>query len=152
MIRRPSWFSARLADLGAQARRGEITDNRAVRLLARAVLANPPLLAVVVHDFADRELGRWHLRRGTPDAEPALFPALPGALDVAPGRFVGQASMTRADWRNHLAIAQARRDNAIVGANAHFAKVLAAYNEVMPLLATDSMTTAQALRRRRPAA
>jgi hypothetical protein len=151
MIRRPNWFTARLADLGAQARRGEITDNRAVRLLARAVLANPPLLAVVVHDFADRELGRWHLRRDAPDAEPALFPALPGALDVAPGRFVGQASMTRHDWQMHLRMAEARRDNAIAGAKRHYAAVRAAYDTVMPLLASDTMTTAEALRRR-PAA
>jgi hypothetical protein len=151
MIRRPAWFTTRLADLGAQARRGEITDNRAVRLLARAVLANPPLLAVVAHDFADRELGRWHLRRGAPDAEPALFPALPGALDVAPGVFRSQASMTRRDWAMHLRMAEARRDNAIAGAKRHYAAVRAAYDTVMPLLASDTMTTAEALRRR-PAA
>jgi hypothetical protein len=89
---------------------------------------------------------------GAPDDEPALFPALPGALDVAPGVFRTQANMTRADWRNHMAIAEARRDNAIAGAKRHFAAVLAAYETVMPLLASDTMTTAEALRRKRPAA
>jgi hypothetical protein len=152
MIRRPAWFSALLATLGTQARNGEITDDRATRLLARAVLADAPLLAVLAHDFAGRELGRWHCRRGGADAQPALFPALPGALDVAPGTFRSQASMTRHDWQMHLRIAEARRDNAIAGAEAHFADVLAVYNTVMPLLASATMTTAEALRHRPPAA
>ena len=80
-----------------------------------------------------------------------LFPGLPAALDVAPGNFRQQGDMTRHDWTTHLAIAEARRDNAIEGAKSHFALVLAAYNKVMPLLSDESMTTAEALRRHRAA-
>jgi len=56
--------------------------------------------------------------------------------------------MTRHDWEMHLKIAQARRDNAIEGAKAHYAAVLAAYNRVMPLLTDATITTAEALRGR----
>ena len=59
--------------------------------------------------------------------------------------------MTRHDWQMHLRIAENRRDNAIDGAKTHFDRVLAAYDEVMPLLTTDTMTTAEALRRGRAA-
>jgi len=147
-VKIPPWFSARLADLGARVRGGEISDDRAVTTLSRAVLADRPLMAVLAADFSGRELGRWLRRRGGPDPQPALFTALPGALDVAPGTFRSQASMTRHDWAMHLRIAQNRRDNAIDGAKAHFAEVLAAYQAVIPLLTSDEMTTAEALRRK----
>ena len=148
----PAWFTAQLADAGARVRRGEISDSRAVTALSRSVLASRPLMAMLAADFARRELAGWLRRRGEPGEQPALFPALPAVLDVAPGTFRAQASMTRHDWQMHLKIAENRRDNAIEGAKAHFAKVLAAYNEIMPLLASDEMTTAEALRRRRRAA
>jgi hypothetical protein len=150
-LKTPAWFSARLAETGARVRASEISDNRAVTALSRSVLASRPLMAMLATDFARRELARWLRRRGQPGEQPARFPALPAELDVAPGTFRTQESMTRHDWQMHLKIAENRRDNAIDGAKAHFASVLAAYNEVMPLLTTDTMTTAEALRRGRAA-
>lgn len=150
-MKTPAWFSAQLAEAGTRVRRGEISDNRAVTALSRSALASKPLMATLAADFARRELARWLRRRGQPADQGALFPALPVELDVAPGTFRAQGSMTRHDWEMHLKIAENRRDNAIEGAKAHFASVLAAYDEVMPLLTSDTMTTAEALRRGRAA-
>jgi hypothetical protein len=151
-LKTPAWFSARLADIGTRVRAGEITEDRAVSDLSRSVTANRPLMAMLAAEFCGRELGRWLRRRGRPGEQGALFPALPEQLDVAPGTFRAQGAMTRHDWQMHLRIAQNRRDNAIDGAKAHFASVLAAYSTVMPLLTSDEMTTAEALRRRTLAA
>jgi hypothetical protein len=150
-LKTPTWFSAQLAEAGTRVRRGEVSDDRAVTALSRSVLASKPLMGVLAADFARRELNRWLRRRGQPGEQGALFPALPAELDVAPGAFRSQESMTRHDWMMHLKIAENRRENAIEGAKAHFASVLAAYDEVMPLLTTDTMTTAEALRRGRAA-
>ena len=150
-MKTPAWFSAQLAEAGTRVRRSELSDNRAVTALSRSILASKPLMAQLAADFARRELNRWLRRRGLPGEQIALFPALPLELDVAPGTFRAQGSMTRHDWTMHLKIAENRRDNAIDGAKTHFASVLAAYEEVMPLLTTDKMTTAEALRRGRAA-
>jgi hypothetical protein len=150
-MKTPAWFSAQLADAGIRVRRGEISDNRSITALSRSILASKPLMAQLAADFARRELARWLRRRGQPADQAALFPALPAELDVAPGTFRTQGSMTRHDWMMHLKIAENRRDNAIEGAKTHFASVLAAYDEVMPLLTSDTMTTAEALRRGRAA-
>jgi hypothetical protein len=150
-MKTPAWFSDRLAETGAKVGAGEITDSRAVTALSRSILASKPLMAQLAADFARRELARWLRRRGRPCDQAALFPALPAELDVAPGTFCTQGSMTRHDWEMHLKIAENRRDNAIDGAKTHFASVLAAYDEVMPLLTTDTMTTSEALRRGRAA-
>jgi hypothetical protein len=150
-MKTPAWFSAQLADAGTRVRRGELSDNRAITALSRSILASKPLMATLAADYARRELASWLRRRDQPGGQAALFPALPVELDVAPGTFRPQGSMTRHDWQMHLKIAENRRDNAIEGAKAHFASVLAAYDEVMPLLTTDTMTTAEALRRGRAA-
>ena len=150
-MKTPAWFSAQLADAATRVRRGELSDNRAVTALSRSILASRPLMAMLAADFARRELNRWLRRRGQPGDQAALFPALVAELDVAPGTFRSQGSMTRHDWHMHLKIAENRRDNAIDGAKAHFASVIAAYDEVMPLLTSDTMTTAEALRRGRAA-
>jgi hypothetical protein len=143
----PRWFSEKIAELGTRVLSGEISRDSAVAALMDAIIANRSAAAELAAGYADRELGKW-LRRQGGDEQPALFPGLPGALDVAPGTFREQGDMTRHDWEMHLNIAQARRDNAIEGAKAHYAEVLAAYNRVMPLLTNDTITTAEALRGR----
>jgi len=143
----PRWFSDKLAQLGTRVLTGEISRDSAVAALMDAIITDRSATAELAASHASRELGRW-LRRQAADEQPALFPGLPQALDVAPGTFRGQGEMNRHDWEMHLKIAQARRDNAIEGAKAHYAAVLAAYNRVMPLLTDDTITTAEALRGR----
>jgi len=148
----PAWFSARLADIGTRVRAAEITEDRAISDLSRSVTANRPLMAALAAEFCAQSLGRWLRRRGRPAEQAALFPALPEQLDVAPGTFRAQGAMTRHDWAMHLKIAENRRDNAVKGAEAHFAAVVAAASMMTPLLTSDEMTTAEALRRRTLAA
>jgi len=147
----PQWLTEKTAELGAQVLGGGISQDAGAARLTGLILADRPVMAELAAAHASRQLGKWLRRQGSQDEQPALFPSLPRALDVAPGTFRGQGEMTRHDWVMHLNIAQARRDNAIEGAKEHFAAVLAAYQHVMPLLTDESMTTAEALRRR-PAA
>jgi hypothetical protein len=151
MTATPQWLAEKIAELGALVLSGELGRDSAVAALMDAITADRPLTAELAAAHASRELGKWLRKQGVQDAQPSLFPGLPAALDVAPGSFRGQGEMTRHDWEMHLNIAQARRDNAIEGAKAHYAAVLAAYNRMRPLLTDDTITTAEALRRR-PAA
>ena len=98
-MKTPAWFSDRLAETGAKVRAGEISDSRAVTALSRSVLASRPLMAMLAADFARRELARWLRRRSLPGEQAALFPALPAELDVAPGTFRAQGSMTATTGR-----------------------------------------------------
>lgn len=148
----PRWLAEKAAELGARVLSGEISRHSAVGALMDAILADRSTNEALAADYATRKLDRWLRRQSAAHADQdVLFPGLPAALDVTPGTFRRQGDMTQHDWTNHLAIAKARRDNAIEGAKAHFAAVLAAYNAVMPLLTDEQMTTAEALRRR-PAA
>ena len=151
MTATPRWLTEKTAELGNLVLSGELVRDSAVAALMDAIMADRAALTALTAGHASRQLGKWLRRQGSQDEQPALFPSLPRALDVAPGTFRGQGEMTRHDWVMHLNIAQARRDNAIEGAKEHFAAVLAAYQHVMPLLTDESMTTAEALRRR-PAA
>jgi hypothetical protein len=151
-MRSPHWLAEKTAELGARVLSGEIGHDSAVAALMDAILADRAMTSALAADRASRELGRWLRRQGaTADTQDTLFAGLPVALDVAPGTFRIQGEMTRHDWEMHLRIAEVRRDNAIDGAKAHFAAVLAAYSKAMPLLTDEVMTTAEALRRGRAA-
>lgn len=154
-MKSPTWFSARLAELGGRVQRGEISQDTAAARLIRQTLADRPLIAGLAAAYVDRCLRNW-LNRSTSAGHGSQlvlpFPDLPDRLDIAPGVFRSQGEMTRHDWLMHLHIAEARRDNAIEGARTHFAAVRHAYDTVMPLLVTPELTTAEALRRRSRAA
>ncbi|MGH3300368.1 MAG: hypothetical protein ACRDOK_01590 [Streptosporangiaceae bacterium] len=148
-MRSPRWLAEKTAGLGTRLLSGEISRDSATAALTGAIVTDRAAVTGLAADHAHRALARWLRRQGAAGQadQGVLFPGLPVALDVTPGTFRSQGDMTRHDWVNHLAIAQARRDNAIEGAKVHFAAVLRAYQTVMPLLTDEVMTTSEALRR-----
>lgn len=66
-----------------------------------------------------------------------LFAWLSAVLEVAPGRFVPQAAMTRSDWDKALRQAEVKKNNG----TGHYDDIKRAYDMVVPLLTNPGMTT-----------
>lgn len=134
-----------VADQGAVVLAGRGQRDEAVSILVRRTLDREPVfvrdvLALVL----GRVLDRWLVRHAAPAAEGAqlgLFPDLPRLLEVAPGRFVDQAAMTRRDWDAARVQARTKAANAAGFADA----VERAWEQVAPLLTDDALTTGEVL-------
>ncbi len=145
-MRLPAWFRTILEATARRALEGDLTEEQAVAELAKAITDRPDMSRDVATDFARRQLKAWakqHLPR-TEYAIPGqvdLFPGLPPALEISPGRFVAQAVMTGRDWDRALKQAETKAANT----SGHLTRVQQAYDRVRPLLTRDDLTTADVL-------
>lgn len=148
-MKSPQWFRELLAGEGRRVLQRTVSNEEAAAELARAVLDkddrdDPPFTRRIVADYVRRQLKSWLSGRslgtadGDPDGQLDLFPEIPRHLEVAPGRFVDQAAMTRRDWTAAIKQAKTKASNA-----GNFAGAIEqAAEKVLPLLTDDTLTTA----------
>lgn len=145
----PQWFREQLATEGRQVLQHTITDEEAVVRLAKFALNKadedePPFVHRVLADYVRRKLKNWLAQHrvaveGEPDDQLDLFPDIPRTLEVAPGRFVAQAFMTRRDWTAAVKQADTKASNA----SGHAEAIKRIADKVLPLLTDDEQTTAE---------
>jgi hypothetical protein len=146
-MRQPKWFKEALADKGTKILAREITDTDAVTDLRTLVLMRDggSFSLAIIDDYLTRQCKVWTTRHqvgpalGEDDSgQLDLFPEIPRQLEVAPGRFVDQAWMTRKDWT--AAVKQAKTKASNAGNYAESIERVA--EKVLPLFADDEQTTA----------
>lgn len=146
----PAWFREQLAGEGRRVLQRTVTDEEATVELTRTVLDrddrdDPPFTHRIIADYIRRQLKHWLAgHRGVTasddeDGQLDLFPDIPRKLEVAPGRFVDQAFMTRKDWT--AAVKQAKTKASNAGTYAESIERVA--EKVLPLLTDDEVTTAE---------
>lgn len=139
----PKWLRQEIAEQGAAVVHGTASHDAAVTTLTdRALAKDPDWVRRLVADCVAKALQVWTSRHGTPveDGDQLeLFPDLPAHIEIAPGRFVAQASMTRQDWTAAIRQARTKADNAA----GHADRVEAIAQKVLPLLTADDLTTGE---------
>lgn len=152
-MKSPQWFRELIASEGRRILQRTVTDEEAATEVTRAVFDRddtdePPFTHRIVADYVRRQLKTWlsghrHVAAGDdPDGQLDLFPDIPRKLEVAPGRFVDQAWMTRRDWS--AAVKQAKTKASNAGGYADAIERIA--EKVLPLLTDDELTTADVWR------
>jgi hypothetical protein len=152
----PKWFRELLGKEGAKILKRESTDEDAIARLTKHILTNqdedPPFSHRLIAEYAHRQLKMWisQHRQPAPGADDSgqldLFPDIPHKVEIAPGRFVDQAFMTRKDWTAAVRQAETKASNA--GGFAEAIKRIA--DKVLPLLINDELTTADVWRSEGP--
>lgn len=140
------WLREKIATHGGFVLEGRITEEQAISNVASELLTERKDEARdIIRDILGRHLRTWirmHERPSTSDAYDSgqldLFPEIPRKVEVAPGRFVDQAFMTRKDWLAAIRQAETKASNA--GGFAEAIKRIA--DKVLPLLTDDELTTA----------
>ena len=149
-MKSPQWFRELIASEGRRVLQRTVTDEEAATEITRAVFDKgdtdePPFTHRIVADYVRRQLKTWlsghrHIADDSdPDGQLDLFPEIPRRLEIAPGRFVDQAVMTRRDWT--AAVKQAKTKASNAGAFADSIERIA--EKVLPLLTSDELTTAE---------
>lgn len=130
-----AWLRDQVATEGGRVRAGDTDEaTAAADITAQAFLRDGAAMEIVTIAIA-KQIRSWlakHNRAGT--GQMLLFDDLPPQLEIAPGRFVAQPSMTGPDWDAALKQAETKESNAAGFA----AEVRAAYKAVRHLLSDDS--------------
>jgi len=145
-MRPPSWFKVHLAAIGGRVLEHAITEEQAAEDLTDQTFAREGgrFARDIVREYARKQIKNWlasHRVSGatTDDGQTDLFPEIPRKLEVAPGRFVDQAFMTRRDWAAAVRQAETKASNA----NGHAEAVKRIADKVVPLLTSDDQTTGE---------
>lgn len=152
-MRAPKWFKQDLADEGRRVIEHEIDDDEATdRITDRVLEKDERFTRGIVRDYVRKKLRAWTTEHiagyyrddDDEDGEPQLdmFPELPRRLETAPGRFVDITVMNRHDWNAALVQAQVKAANA----SGFAALVERAHDQIVPLLISDNLTTADVWR------
>lgn len=148
-MRLPAPLDADLARLTAAVADRDITRQDAVTRLRDAISAHADgeLRLGIFAEFAARTLeaalrARRASRGTTPDGQSDLFPELPRRLYIRPGQLKSVILFTRHDWHTARAVLENRTSNAKKAAESDWAAFIAAYQQVVPLLTDDDLTTA----------
>lgn len=149
--RKPMWVREEIETLGKQVLNGDLEREEAAELLNDEIFDRDKdfLRYGIGRPWTRRELKKWineQVRSGgtsgrqdKPDGshQPELFPYLPRVLETSPGRFAHINSMTKHDWDAAKRQAEVKESNTRNYAD----NVRRAYDEVIPLLTEDWMTT-----------
>jgi len=150
-MRIPAWLRAEEETLGRQVLNGDLEREEAAELLHDAIFdRDEPLNHDVVRGFTRKRMTKWvnsqvggfyaddEQEEETGNRQMELFSWLPRVLETSPGRFAHINSMTKRDWDAAKRQAEVKEGNA-----SNYAKAIRrAYDQVVPLLTEEWMTTA----------
>ena len=151
MVRIPAWMRTEEETLGKQVLNGDLEREEAAELLHDAIFDRDEYLNHdVVRGFTRKRMTKWinsqvggfytegEREEETGYRQPELFEWLPRVLEISPNRFAHINSMTKNDWDAARRQAEVKERNA-----SNYAKAIRrAYEQVVPLLTDDYMTTA----------
>jgi hypothetical protein len=151
VARIPAWLRTEEEALGRLVLNGDLEREEAAELLHDAIFdRDENLNHNVVRDFGRKRMKKWidskvndfytedESEEETGGRQGELFSWLPRTLETSPGRFAHINSMTKRDWDAAKRQAEVKEGNASTFAKA----IRRAYDQVVPLLTDDFMTTA----------
>ncbi len=150
-MRIPAWLRTEEETLGKQVLNGDLEREEAAELLHDAIFdRDENLNHDVVRGFTRKRMTRWvnsqvggfyaedEREEETGGRQMELFAWLPRVLEISPNRFAHINSMTKPDWDAAKRQAEVKEGNA-----SNYAKAIRrAYEQVVPLLTDEWMTTA----------